>query len=255
LRLTALNVLAHLGGESALDRTDIAAVERLVRVRRRTDALASVSSCWTKWWAVRSDDPVAVMATLGLTNPRPVTYALAQSVVEIMEHGDRQRGLVYVGPAVNGWTTLVGHWCDAFGDRAAEVRATLERLSAEFGEAHAFYYGDQGDGSAWLVARDGRTVRRYSTINPDDACGDPLPIEQDWLDAHGVPGRPEDHLYSDDEYEDAVWDFPDAPEIAAVISVAVGWPLPTDARIQGGPLLATVPGRAAVTLPPGMYEI
>ncbi|WP_369274233.1 hypothetical protein AB5J55_33750 [Streptomyces sp. R11] len=34
-------------------------------------------------------------------------------------------------------------------------------LSNHFGQAHAYYYGEQGDGSAWLVTDQGAVLRRY----------------------------------------------------------------------------------------------
>jgi hypothetical protein len=77
LRRSALDALMYLGGESALDPVDVRAVEQLIRIRRRVDAFGGVMSCWTQWWCVRSKDQAAVMATLGLTNVRPVTYSLA----------------------------------------------------------------------------------------------------------------------------------------------------------------------------------
>jgi hypothetical protein len=81
--------------------------------------------------------------------------------------------------------------------------------------------------------------------------------------AHGVPGRPEDHrryndrgiLVYDDEFADAMWDFYEANDVAAVISVDVGWRHPHSAVIHGSPVLAAVPGAGPVTLPPGTYEI
>jgi hypothetical protein len=84
-------------------------------------------SCWTDWWCSPSGDQKGIMATLGLTDARPVTYALACSVVDIIEHLEDAPGLVYVGPEINGWTPVVSPWCDAWGDRAAEVRETVER--------------------------------------------------------------------------------------------------------------------------------
>ncbi|GAA1642787.1 hypothetical protein GCM10009828_084390 [Actinoplanes couchii] len=74
-------------------------------------------------------------------------------------------------------------WCDAFGDRADEARATVERLSADGGEVRAFSFSAYNNGTAWLVARNGVTVRRYSIFDPQDTAGDPLPIEQDWMAA------------------------------------------------------------------------
>ena len=255
LRLAALDALMYLGGEAALDAVDVAAAERLIRIRRLTDPVGPVMSCWTYWWCIRGGDQAGIMATLGLTDSRPVTYNLACTVVDLIEHMDEPPGLVYVGPEINGWTPVVGDWCDAFGDRAFEVRTTIEQLSVEYGEAHAFYFGAQGDGSAWLVAQDGVTTRRYSSVDPEESTGEPLPIERDWMLARGVPGRPEDHVADDDEFADAMWEFCEANDVAAAISVDIGWHRPLDAVVHGYPVLAAVPEAAPITLPPGVYEI
>lgn len=255
LRSVALDALMYLAGPSALDPADAAAIDRLIRIRQRTDPVAAVMSCWTDWWCVRSDDQAAVIASLGLTDLRPVTYTLACCIVDNVEHDDSDSGVVYVGPALNGWTPVVGPRCDAFGERREQVQSVLERLSAQFGEAHAFYFGAQGDGSAWLVARDGVTVRRYSSVDPGQSSGEPLPIEREWLQANGVPGRPEDHLAIDDEFYEAMWEFPEANVVAAAISLDVGWHVPTDAVPHGVPLLARLPDAEATPLPPGRYEI
>lgn len=136
LRRAALDALAYLGGEAALEPVDLQIVERLIRVRRGSDPISPVMSCWTYWWTVRSTDQDAVVAALGLTDVRPATYKLAAAVIDILEHDeDSEQGLVYVGPSINGWVPLVGPWCDAFGERAEEVRATVADLSRQFGEA------------------------------------------------------------------------------------------------------------------------
>lgn len=79
LRAVALDALAFLAGPAALDPADVAAIERLIRIRRRTDPLVAVMSCWTYWWCIRTDDQAAVVASLGLTDARPVTFNLACS--------------------------------------------------------------------------------------------------------------------------------------------------------------------------------
>ncbi|MFI9556391.1 SDR family oxidoreductase [Nonomuraea endophytica] len=40
-------------------------------------------------------------------------------------------------------------------------------LSARYARCQAYYFGDQGDGSAWLVAERGKVVRRYTTTSDD----------------------------------------------------------------------------------------
>jgi hypothetical protein len=85
--------------------------------------------------------------------------------------------------------------------------------------------------------------------------GEPLPAERDWMTEHGIPGRPEDHLTEEDEHSDAMWDLLEANEIAAAISLDIGWRHPSDGRRQGTPTIAFLPGTGPAHLPPGAYEI
>jgi hypothetical protein len=156
--------------------------------------------------------------------------------------------LVYVGPSMNGWVPLMGPWCDAFGERADEVRSIVAELSRRFGEVHAFYFGEQGDGSAWHVVRDGITIRSFDSEDLQTSAGDPLPIEREWMATHGLTGKPEDH-------PDEAWDIIAANEVAAAISLDVGWHHPVTADVRGLPILASVPGTGPATLPAGVYEI
>jgi hypothetical protein len=249
LRRAALDALAFLGGEAALEPVDVRLVERLIRVRRRTDPVGPVSSCWTYWWAVRSLDQNAVMAALGLTHARPATYTLAGMVIDTLEHDqDAEQNLVYAGPSINGWVPVMGAWCDVFGERADEMRDILAGLSRRFGEAHAFYFGERGDGSAWHIVRDGTVLRSFDSEDLESSFGEPLPVEREWMAAKGLTGKPEDH-------PDELWDSRDANEVAAATSLDVGWHHPVTADVRGRPLLASVPGAGAVPLPAGAYEI
>jgi len=249
LRRAALDALAYLGGEAALAAADLRIVERLVRIRRLSDPVESVTSCWSYWWAVRSFEQAAVVAALGLTDVRPATYRLAGAVIDILEHDeDADRGLIYVGPSIDGWVPVVGPWCDAFGDRSEEVRAAVAELSRQFGEVHAFYFGERGDGSAWHIVRDGLTLRSFDSENLESSVGEPLPIERAWLAAKGLEGKPEDH-------PDEVWDITDANEVAAAISLDVGWHHPVPGEVKGFPVLASAPGVGPIPLPAGAYEL
>ncbi len=260
LRAGALQALACVAGEPGLDPADVALVERLVRVRLHQDDPSLLSGCWLRWWSVRSNDQAAVMASIGLHDPRPVTFELANTVLETIEHCREGQPLVYVSPASDGWTTITGPWCDVFNElpdhpgRPAEARATVERLSAEFGEAHAFYNGERDGGSTWLVARDGATVRTFDLNDAEGCTGEPLAFEQEWMDANGLPGRPEDHF--DDIYlPDPFYDFFPAPIIAAEISDTPCWSVPADHRL-GLPVIATLPGfSGAAPFPPTTYTI
>jgi hypothetical protein len=104
---------------------------------------------------------------------------LADSVLAgTTDEGDG--GFVFITPEINGWTAVIGPWFDpADYVRHEEVRALVEQLSAAYGRAHAFYSGSQNDGSAWLVAENGRIVRPYSDLSPALVVGEPLPIERE----------------------------------------------------------------------------
>ncbi|GAA1657927.1 hypothetical protein GCM10009679_73920 [Saccharothrix algeriensis] len=205
-----------------------------------------LGSCWNYWFCVAGGDQAGIMAALGLTDPQPTTYALAREEMDRASHGS-DTGLVCVTGEINGWTAVVGPWCDPTDkERHEEVRTLVEVLSAQYGEAHAFYFGAQRDGSAWLVARDGRTIRRYSDLSSEMALGDPLPVEQRYLDQFDIPGRPEDHLDDEDMSDDMFefWHACTAQRVAQTISLDVVWHMPTDAVVCGQLVLARVPERA-----------
>ncbi|MEU8928438.1 hypothetical protein AB0D30_00940 [Streptomyces sp. NPDC048409] len=86
-RARALTVLAELGGEPALSPADTAAIERLIRIKLPDDRPEPLWACWNHWMAVPSGDQAGIMRTLGLTNPRPVTFALGNDIVDADGHG------------------------------------------------------------------------------------------------------------------------------------------------------------------------
>jgi hypothetical protein len=138
LRRAALEALVYLGGEAALDATDLAAVERLIRIKQRHELPQGIDACWNYWFCVPTGDQHGIMTILGLTPFRPATFALGASVIEGATH-DGDAGLVFITPEINGWTAVIGPWCDPVDDdRHDEVRILVERLSDAYGEAHAF---------------------------------------------------------------------------------------------------------------------
>ncbi len=190
---------------------------------------------------------------LGLTRPRPVTFAEAESVIDEDGHGDADGnpdGLarVYVSPEVDGWTLVIGWWCDPCGaERADEMLRLCTELSARYGRAQAYYYGAQGDGSAWLVAEHGAVLRRYcATGEAEDAGftrGEPLPLERSRREQLMLsPTWGED---ADDESE-SEWTsvaFHLAPEIAAALGPSP-LTLTKDTRVRGTGVLALTPAGA-----------
>ncbi|WP_256356116.1 hypothetical protein [Streptomyces sp. PKU-EA00015] len=143
------------------------------------DTPTPITACWLHWLAIPTGDQAAVLDAMGLTDPRPTDFAQAVEAVDDDAHDpDHGYDRVFVTPELDGWTLVVGAWCDPTED---DMPALCEQLSARFGKAQAYYHGAQSDGSAWLVAENGHVVRRAAfTGEPDDeelTIGEPLPFE------------------------------------------------------------------------------
>ncbi|MFI6457787.1 hypothetical protein ACIBF6_40295 [Streptosporangium amethystogenes] len=190
------------------------------------------------------------MKVLGLSSPKPITFAEVREVIDTDGHGgpDDRRYLsrVFVTPEVDGWTLVIGAWCDPCdSERHEDVLRLCETLSARYEGAQAYYYGAQGDGSAWLIADHDRVVRRYAaTGEPDDellTLGDPLPLEQERLAELGLPTNGDLRSASNEQTEE--WTeiaFDLAPEIAAVYGVSP-FTLTRETRVRGTGMLALTP--------------
>ncbi|MEU4164916.1 hypothetical protein [Actinoplanes sp. NPDC026670] len=257
LRPAALEVLVNIAGEAGLHPADLAAAERLVRIKAPSEPLLNVSLCWDAWMCVRGGDQRGIMATLGLIPGRTATFALANTVVSDSIAGPG--ALVFVTPQLNGWTVIAGGWCDPQPDEHGEqVRHLVEQLSRQYGEAHAYSLTEYGDESDWLIAQAGRTVRRYSETDPAWAIGQPLPIERRHLDALGVTGGPE-LMHDNQDTEEALADFSfacTARTVAAEMSIdIVGGVRRNDATVEGIGTLAWTPGTPATHIQPGAYQI
>ena len=88
--------------------------------------------CWTYWWCVRSYEQNDVMTALGLTAPRPVTYALADGII----------------------------------DRQSEAPATVQRLSVTFGEAAPRLHAGIRRAEEHLVEEDAHTAAMWEIPKP-----------------------------------------------------------------------------------------
>ncbi|MCZ2526053.1 MULTISPECIES: hypothetical protein [unclassified Streptomyces] len=265
LRARALTVLARIGGEAALSRADVAAVERLVRVRLSDDRPGTLETCWSRWIAVPGGDRDGVVEALGLARPRPATFALARDVLDQDVHhrpvdSPRRYGRVFVTPELDGWTLVLGAWCDPCGEeRAEDVLRLCTQLSARYGRAQAYYYGSQGDGSAWLIAEAGAVVRRYCETGEGEdellTLGEPLPLERARRLELGL--SPEWDAAQESEEDEEEWQWAAsglAPEIAAALGVSpLG--LGPDTPSRGTGVLALTPYGTAHGVPPGAYRV
>ncbi|MGW5861678.1 hypothetical protein ACWFRJ_05820 [Streptomyces sp. NPDC055239] len=74
---------------------------------------------------------------------------------------------------MDGWTLVLGPWCNPVDpERAEEVLDAITELSRRHGQAQAYYFGEHGGGSGWALAVDGAVVRRVDASTWGD---DPLP--------------------------------------------------------------------------------
>lgn len=248
LRARALTVLAAAGGENALSIRDRAAVERLIRVKLQDDQAQPLDAGFTSWIAVPGGEQEAVVKRLGLWAARPVTFALGRSAGAHDSRDGAEYGRVHVTPQVDGWTLVLGPWCNPVDpERAADVLDLVTELSARHGRAHAYYFGEQGDGSGWLIAEEGRPVRRFcATWSADDdvyTLGDPLPAEE----AHRA------RLADGERWTDRAGRL--APELAAELSVSP-YTLGPHTEVHGTGLLALTPHARVHGVPrTGAYRI
>lgn len=210
-----------------------------------------LATCWLYWIAVPTGDQAGVMTTLGLTRPTPVTFAEAEAIIDEDGHGEADGnpdGLarVYVSPEVDGWTLVIGWWCDPCdGERGDEVLRLCTELSGRYGQAQAYYYGAQGDGSAWLIAERGAVLRRYCATGEaeDDlfTLGEPLPLERARREELGLSPAWDEAARGDeaeDEWKSAAFHL--APEIATALGTSP-LTLTAETRVRGTGVVALTP--------------
>ncbi|MDD9383159.1 hypothetical protein M8Z33_42235 [Streptomyces sp. ZAF1911] len=261
-RAGALEALAEIGGEAVISARDIAALERLARIKIAGDTPVPLSCCFLSWIAVPTGDQVGVMEMLGLSQPRSVPFSVGVYAADIDSHGgldadplDMYRR-VFVTPELAGWTLVVGSWCDPSAtERQNEVLESCERLSARFGRAQAYWWSASQDGSAVLIAEDGIVVRRFGYFPDEDVqhleLGEPLAYEQQRRAALGLAALAADCVDTEEEADEWTWELLDlAPNLAGALGLN---PLSIDAATPTrgtGKLALTEYGRR-LGAPPG----
>ncbi|MEV5475060.1 hypothetical protein AB0L66_22260 [Streptomyces sp. NPDC052207] len=226
-------------------------------MRRSADDLPRVlATCWLYWIAVPTGDQAGVMEMMGLVELRPVTFAEAEEIIDDDGHGGAEgnpdgMARVYVSPELDGWTLIIGPWCDPCDvERRDEVLRLCRDLSVRYGQAQAYYYGTQHDGSAWLVAQDGVVLRRYcETGEGEDAhltVGEPLPVERAHREQLGLPTVWDEATESDEDEDEWKWAaFDLAPEIAAALGLSP-LQLTAETRVVGTGVIALTPNATEV---------
>lgn len=187
-------------------------------------------------------DQSGVVEHLGLTDVRVVAWSDGAELVEANAHDADCFYSVVVTPPVQGWTLVLGFWCSLLHlENVVHITDLCREMSLRFGKAHAYFSSEQGDGEAWLMAQNGGITRRFITEYPELALGEPFGAERRFLDAAGIPGKPEDLDPDSDEADDwlGLYLFA-AQEIAAEASLD-----PTgitgDTPVAGSMLVARAP--------------
>lgn len=188
LRRVALRALADLRGEEAFTPADRRAVDRLVRVKLRSERPVTLPPD-SQWLAFPADGLAGVVSALRLHDLRAVTTVMGLSAAE----GARARDAVeftvppgrpetahrvFITPRFGAWRLLYGNsYLDTYGgDWVARTAST------RCGEAHFYQIDTYHDLHVWCVARENVVIRRYSGGAPAMWRGDPLPFELDYIE-------------------------------------------------------------------------
>ncbi|MFD7324624.1 hypothetical protein ACFV9D_26590 [Streptomyces sp. NPDC059875] len=185
IRRGAMAALVAGGGADALDGRDRAAIERLIRVKipHETPTLPSstLSGCWM---AVPGASYEGVFEALDLHDRQPVTVSAGVRAAESrgirvpgQDGAGRTVGRAFVTPEVDGWRLVFGPFDLLVGDSWDDMIETVERVSVHCGQAQFFFLDDAGGADVWMVAENGRVIRRYAAESDPEWEGEPLPWE------------------------------------------------------------------------------
>ncbi len=108
----------------------------------------------SRWLAIKSRNPAAAQAALGLHNPTPCSWADGIAT-------ERDRGL-FISPPIAGWILVFG---PALPDPADDIDACFRLLlsaSKELGEVQFFSANRVLNHHAWAIAASGRVIRAYA---------------------------------------------------------------------------------------------
>ncbi|QTE02723.1 hypothetical protein [Streptomyces cyanogenus] len=185
IRRGAMAALLAGGGPDALDDRDRAAIERLIRVKIPHETPRLPSSTLSGWWmAVPGASYEGVFEALDLHDRRPVTVSAGVRAAESREirvpgpdGADRSVGRAFVTPELDGWRLVFGPFDLLVGDPWDGMIETIERVSERCGQAQFFFLDDAGGSDVWIVAENGRVIRRYAAESDPEWEGDPLPWE------------------------------------------------------------------------------
>lgn len=107
----------------------------------------------TGWLCVQSDDPLAVIETLGLRGAAPCNWR--QGLERVGRAGE-----IFVSPALDGWVLVVG-WVE-------KDLANLSALAQKFPRLMFFASHRVVDYAAWASFEGGKLLRAYAYVGDED---------------------------------------------------------------------------------------
>jgi hypothetical protein len=125
--------------------------ELLRRERRLQSPLLTIPA---RWLAVKSINPRAVQAALGLHNPRPCSWEEGVSAAE------DQR--LFISPPVRGWILVFGSNLPEPGEDVDKCFRFILDLSRKLGHVQFFSVNRVVNHHAWVLAESGVVHRAYA---------------------------------------------------------------------------------------------
>ena len=119
------------------------------------------------WFAIKSTNADDVVKEIGLKSPVPCNWK--SGIAAAYEGG------VFVSPAVDGWTLVIGQdlpTLDDAGDRRKQTNLLLVKLSQHFGETQHFGTHRVSDFHAWAKALNGKIVREFAYVAGEEKLCD-----------------------------------------------------------------------------------
>ncbi len=110
------------------------------------------------WLAIQTDDPDAVVSTLGLMGVRNSNW---KQGIE-----SAYRGEVFVTPVINDWVLTVSNSLPEYPEKKGKDNLTplIGILGKKFTNVQYFGTHRVVDYHAWLLAKNGKIIRRYAFL-------------------------------------------------------------------------------------------
>jgi hypothetical protein len=173
------------------------------------------------WFAIRNADKERILSALGLTIIKEIGWDEGIDTI-YSEYED----IVFVTPAVNDWTFVVGRWTVSIGeeDGVHDVEKFITNLSTQFEEVQAFATHRVVEYHHWMLAKNGSLVRSFAYVGESGEVlnneGELTQIEKsyDWDHLDGSEWLSDEETDMEELDED-IW-FPDEE---TVMEVAGSW--------------------------------